>query len=111
MQNTGIDYISENTFDVVSILEGTVINIKDDETVGKIIEIKHSNDLVSSYQSLSEISIKKGDVVTQGQVIGKSGSNELDKELGNHLHFELYDNGQSVNPNNYINKELQEKKN
>lgn len=111
MQNTGIDYTSKNVFDVVSILEGTVINIKDDETIGKIIEIKHANNLVSSYQSLSEITVKKGDVITQGQVIGKSGSNELDKDLGNHLHFEIYDNGQAVNPNNYLNKELQEKKN
>lgn len=111
MQNTGIDYISQNTFEVVSILEGTVITVKDDETLGKTIEIKHDNNLISTYQSLSEITVKKGDIVTQGQVIGKSGANELDKDLGNHLHFEIYDNGQSVNPNNYLNKEVAEKKN
>lgn len=111
MQNTGIDYIAENTFEVVSILEGTVITVKDDETLGKTIEIKHDNDLISTYQSLSEITVKKGDIVTQGQVIGKSGTNELDKDLGNHLHFEIYDNGQSANPNNYLNKEVEEKKN
>lgn len=111
MQNTGIDYISQNTFEVVSILEGTVITVKDDETLGKTIEIKHDNNLISTYQSLSEITVKKGDIVTQGQVIGKSGANELDKDLGNHLHFEIYDNGQSVNPNNYLNKEVTEKKN
>ncbi len=111
IQNTGIDYIDENVFEVVSILEGTVITVKDDETLGKTIEIKHDNNLISTYQSLSEITVKKGDIVTQGQVIGKSGTNELDKDLGNHLHFEIYDNGQSVNPNNYLNKEVEEKKN
>lgn len=111
MQNTGIDYIAENTFEVVSILAGTVISVKEDETLGKTIEIKHDNNLISTYQSLSELSVKKGDIVTQGQVIGKSGTNELDKELGNHLHFEIYDNGQSANPNNYLNKEVEEKKN
>ena len=107
MQNTGIDYIAEKAFEVVSILEGTVITVKEDETLGKVVEIKHENNLISTYQSLSEITIKKGYVVTQGQVLGKSGTNELDKELGNHLHFEIYENGQSVNPNNYLNKEVE----
>ncbi len=111
IQNTGIDYISAKVFDVVAILEGTVITVKEDETLGKIIEIKHENGLISTYQSLSEISVKKGDVITQGQVLGKSGTNELDKELGNHLHFEIYENGQAVNPINYLNKEVEEKKN
>lgn len=111
IQNTGIDYIAEKEFDVVAILEGTVITVKEDESLGKIIEIKHENNLISTYQSLSEISVKKGDVITQGQVLGKSGTNELDKELGNHLHFEIYENGQSVNPLNYLNKEVEEKKN
>ena len=94
------------TFDVVSVLEGTITNVKEDETLGKIVEIKHSNDYISIYQSLSEVSVKKGDTVTQGQVIGKSGTNELDKELGNHLHFEFYANGQIVDPTLYLNKEI-----
>lgn len=111
IQNTGIDYIAEKTFDVVSILDGTVITVKEDDLLGKLIEIKHENGLVSTYQSLSEMSVKKGDVVTQGQTLGKSGTNELDKDLGNHLHFEIYENGQPVNPNNYLNKEVNEKKN
>ena len=109
-QNTGIDFICENEFDVISVLDGTVTDVKDDENLGKSIEIKHENGLITSYQSLGEISVKKGDVITQGQVIGKSGENELDKELGNHLHFEIYENGGNVDPNNYLNKEIQSKK-
>ena len=105
-QNTGIDYISENKFDVVSILDGTVIAVKKDDEVGNSIEIKHDNGIISIYQSLSETTVKKGDTVTQGQVIGKSGTNELDKDMGNHLHFEFYVNGQVVNPSLYLNKEL-----
>lgn len=109
LQNTGIDFIREKTFDVVSILDGTVADVKDDETVGKTIEIKHENGYVSIYQSLSEVNVKKGELVNQGQIIGKSGTNELDKELGNHLHFEIYVNGQAVNPENYLNKEISTK--
>lgn len=109
IQNTGIDFTKEEVFDIIAVLEGTVISVKDDEALGKTIEIKHENGLITIYQSLSEVNIKKGDLVNQGQLIGKSGTNSLDKELGNHLHFEIYDNGQAVNPNNYLNKEISKK--
>lgn len=108
MQNTGIDFISDQIFDVVSVQDGTVINVKEDNLLGKVVEIKHESGLISSYQSLSEISVKKGETITQGQIIGKSGTNELDKESGNHLHFEIYKDGTSVNPENYLNKEISE---
>ena len=57
-----------------------------------------------------EITVKKGDNVSQGQVLGKSGTTEIDKDLGNHLHFEMYENGGVVNPENYLNKEVPLKK-
>lgn len=104
-QNTGIDYQSEEVFDVLSILDGTVLETKEDDKTGKEIKIEHENGLISIYQSLSEILVKKGDLVSKTQVIGKSGTNEIEKELGNHLHFELFDNGKTVNPNNYLNQE------
>lgn len=110
MQNSGIDFVSENVFDIVAILDGSVTDVKEDDTLGKIIEVKHENGYVSVYQSLSEVAVKKGDVITQGQVIGKSGTNELDKEVGNHLHLELYINGQVVDPTLYLNKELSDSK-
>ena len=110
IQNTGIDYVSENKFDVIAILNGTVIDVKDNEETGKSVEVKHDNGYISIYQSLSEVKVKKGDIVSQGQVLGISGENELDKDLGNHLHFEIYDNGSSVNPENYLNKDVSLKK-
>ena len=106
IQNSGIDFTSDNQFDVISILEGTVISVKEDNLIGKTVEIKHDNGIISSYQSLSEVNVKKDDYINQGQVIGKSGTNELDKEIGNHLHLEIYENGNSVNPENYLNKEI-----
>jgi len=106
IQNSGLDYKAADVFDVVAILDGTVTKVTEDELLGKAIEIKHDNDYITVYQSLSEISVKKGDVVTQGQVIGKSGNNEIDKDLGNHLHFEMYLKGTVVNPEEYIDKEI-----
>ena len=108
-QNTGIDYISDNTFDVIAIANGTITRVKEDDSLGKTIEIKHDNGLISTYQSLSEVSVKKDDVISQGQVIGKSGINEIDKDLGNHLHLEIYENGISVNPEMYLGKEYEKK--
>ena len=106
IQNSGVDFVYDKMFDVISILEGTVTNVKEDEVLGKIVEITHNNDYISVYQSLTEVNVKKGDTISQGQRIGKSGNNQLDKELGNHLHFELYIGGQVVNPLDYLDKEI-----
>lgn len=106
IQNSGIDYILEESFDVVSVLNGTVTSVTTDDLLGNIVEIKHDNNYVSVYQSLSTVNVKKGDTVTQGQIIGKSGTNEIDKDMGNHLHFELYIKGQVVDPELYIDKEI-----
>lgn len=106
IQNSGIDFIHENKFDIVAVLSGTVTNVREDELLGKIVEINHNNEYVSIYQSLDEIKVKKGDQVNQGQLIAISGTNKIDKELGNHLHFEFYAGGQIVDPSLYLDKEL-----
>lgn len=106
IQNSGVDFVGEKKFDVISVLSGKVINVKEDDSLGKIIEIEHDKDFISIYQSLSEVNVKKDDIINQGQVIGTSGTNELDKELGNHLHFELLYKGNIVNPEEHLNKEI-----
>lgn len=108
MQNSGVDYSMDSEFDVVSILDGTVMEVVDDEVMGKTIKIKHSNDLISVYQSMGSVEFKVNDTVTQGTIIGKSGENNVSKDLGNHLHFELYYQGNVVNPENYYGKLLGE---
>lgn len=109
LQNSGISYGGkEDDFDVVTILDGTVISVKEDNNLGKIVEIRHSNDIVSVYQSLSEIVVKENDEIKQGTIIGKSGTSNISKELNNHLHFELIIKGQIVNPENYYDKKVDE---
>lgn len=106
IQNSGISYGKKEYFDVIAILDGIVIDVKEDSLLGKIIEIRHSNDVISVYQSLSEINYKINDSVTQGSVIGKSGFSNIAPELNNHLHFELIVKGTNVNPENYYDKKL-----
>lgn len=111
MQNSGVDYAmtdNKNSFDVVSILDGTVTSVKDDDILGKVVEIKYSNDLIGVYQSMGEVVVSANDSVTQGMVIGKSGLSNIGADLGSHLHFELYYQGSVVNPENYFGKLLGE---
>jgi len=108
MQNSGITYMAPEVFDVVSILDGVVTEVGEDETLGKYIKIRHSNDIISTYQSLSETTIKKDDEIKQGQTIGKSGKNNIDTKNENQLHFELSYKGQFVNPEEYFDKKVQD---
>lgn len=110
MQNSGVDYGLDDVFDVVSILDGTVIEVIDDEIMGKTVKIKHSNDLISVYQSLGDVFVKVDDKIVQGVVIGTSGESNVSPELSRHLHFELYYKGSVVNPENYYDKYVGELK-
>lgn len=108
LQNSGVDYGKGSTFDVVAILEGTVIKVKQDDILGKIVEIRHSNDLIGSYQCLGETGLKENDTVSQGQKIGTSGSCNISKNLGDHLHFEITSKGEVINPEAIYDKQLNE---
>lgn len=108
IQNSGVDYVKNDTFQVVSILAGTVISVNQNELLGNTIEIQHDKNLISVYQSLSTVTVKEGDSVVQGQVLGKSGVCKINQNLGNHLHFELFKEGQVVNPENYYNKNIKD---
>lgn len=106
IQNSGICYGGKDNFDVVAIASGKVTDIKEDELLGKIIEVTHTNNVVSIYQSLSDISVKKDEEVTAGQLLGKSGTSNIEKDLGSHLHFELIVDGKNVNPEEFYDKDI-----
>ena len=106
MQSSGICYGKETTFNVVAIADGTVTDVKEDNLLGKIVEVRHSNNLISLYQSLSEVSVEKGQNIKSGEVIGLSGTSNLNKDLSNHLYFELIVNGVTVNPEEYYDKDI-----
>lgn len=104
MQNSGVDYGMGNEFEVVSILDGTVMEIIDDDVMGKTIKIKHNNDLISVYQSMGRVDVSVDQELSQGMILGVSGESSVGSDLGNHLHFELYYKGSIVNPEEYYEK-------
>lgn len=101
MQNTGVLYTSNNQFDVVSILDGTVKNVKEDSLMGNIVEIEHTNNLTTVYQSLGEVKVSVGDKVSQGDVIATSGQNKITTDTSNALHFEVFYKGEVFNPEEF----------
>ena len=103
MQNSGVDYRYTENFDIISILDGTVIEVTDNELLGKTIQIRHNNDLISIYQSLSEVIVKQDETVLRGQVIGKSGTCSIYSNDFN-LHFELTYQGKNIDPEKNYDK-------
>ena len=108
MQNSGVLYKSDEEFIVVSILDGEVIDVKKDNILDYVVEIKHKDNLISTYQGLKSVNVKKGEQVTQNTQIGKSGEITLDVNLKNTLLFELIKDGKYVNPEKYYNKKVKE---
>ena len=108
MQSSGIFYVSNNSFDVVASLEGTVTSITEDDLLGKIVEIKHDNGLETLYEGLNEINVKVNDNVKAGTKIGTSGSSNLFKDDANGLYFEIISDGKNINPNFCFNKTIAE---
>lgn len=106
LQNSGVLYSSKEAFDILSVYDGTVTNISEDEILGNVVEITHNPNLKTIYYSLGEILVKKDDVINSGTIIGKSGSNLLDEEQDNCLLFEVYYNGNTIDPEDFYNMNI-----
>lgn len=86
------------SFNVVAALSGKVTRVDNLPVVGNIVEITHDNGLKTVYSSLEKVTVQKDQDVEQGDVIAQAGRNELQKDLGAHVQFEVYENGTPVNP-------------
>lgn len=106
--SSGVSYGLEEQFEVLSILDGRVKEIKEDDILGNSITIEHDNGIISIYQSITDITVKEGDEVKQGNVIAKSGNSNISPDLGNHLYFELVIDGVNVDPEDYYDKLVKE---
>jgi murein DD-endopeptidase MepM/ murein hydrolase activator NlpD len=80
---------------VKAALKGTVLHVDNNRNLGNFIILKHG-EYQTLYAHLSAVSVKAGEEVNQGQVIGKVG--ETGYTTGPHLHFEVFRNGNRVNP-------------
>lgn len=103
-QGKEVDRQTHLGFDLASLAQaavpaanrGTVIHAGELGIYGKCVIIDHGLGLQTIYGHLSQISVKPGDHVESGQIIGNTGATGM--AGGDHLHFEMTISGQSVNP-------------
>ncbi len=100
----GIDYKSEKTDIVKASADGKIKSIKNDPRYGLTVVIEHANGFESVYSNLLTAEfITVGEEVKQGQTIATVGNTarfEIADET--HLHFEIKQNGENVDPNIYL---------
>lgn len=104
MPNTGILYASDNVFDVIASIDGTVKEIKQDEILGNVLTLE-GKDATCVYYTLGDIEVKEGDEVKQNDVLAKSGQSKIETTKQTLL-FEVYMNGVLTNPNTFYENEL-----
>lgn len=104
--HVGVDLAREDdkAFDVLAALSGKVTRVEKDPIVGQLVEITHNDGTVTVYQSLADVKVAKDTQVKKGEVIATAGRNELEKDLGTHVHFEIRQNGSPVNPESLISE-------
>jgi murein DD-endopeptidase MepM/ murein hydrolase activator NlpD len=100
-EHFGIDIAAPENEAIKATLDGTVIFTGWSSETGYVIEVQHSNNLVSVYKHNSALMKKMGQYVKAGEVIGIIG-NSGEQTTGTHLHFELWYNGKAIDPQDYI---------
>jgi murein DD-endopeptidase MepM/ murein hydrolase activator NlpD len=100
-EHFGVDIAAKQDAPVKAVLDGKVISATYTLEKGYVIEIQHKNNLISIYKHNSRLLKKPGSFVKAGEVIALVGSTgEL--STGPHLHFELWHEGKSLNPKDYV---------
>jgi len=97
----GIDIVAAPNEVVKSTLDGTVIISAWTIETGYVIQIQHAANIISAYKHNSRPLKKQGDRVKAGDAIAIVG-NSGELTSGPHLHFEIWQNGTPVNPEDYI---------
>lgn len=99
--HSGVDLAGSEGSPIYASRSGTVTTATYNSTSGYYVTINHGDGFSSSYLHMTGYTVKVGQYVSQGQVIGYMGSTGV--STGPHLHFSIYYNGSTVNPASYIN--------
>ena len=97
----GVDVVAAENEAIKATLDGTVFFAGWTSETGYVIQLQHSNNLVSIYKHNSAIIKKTGQTVKAGEAIAIIG-NSGEHTTGPHLHFELWYNGAAVDPQEYM---------
>lgn len=98
--HSGIDIANSRGTNVLASMRGTVALLGYSGIYGRYITLKHDEGFQTLYGHLDKINVKKGQLLKQGQIIGKMGTTGY--STGVHLHFSVYKDGEHINPLRYL---------
>lgn len=102
-----LDLSAADGTDVVSMYDGTVVDVYESYGMGNVVKIDHGENIVATYASLGDVQVVKGQEVTRGEKIGTvSTTASYEFSDGAHLHLEVTQNGLAVDPTPYVNGEI-----
>ncbi|WP_420920955.1 phage tail tape measure protein [Bacillus licheniformis] len=97
----GTDFAAKAGTPVKALKSGKVITATYSKTAGNWVVIQQDDGTVAKYMHMQKgLKVKKGDVVSAGQTIGKVGS--TGHSTGNHLHLQIEQNGKPIDPEKYM---------
>ena len=96
----GVDFNGPRGSDVLTVADGVVEFSGRRSGYGNVVEIDHGNGYMTLYGHNTQNLVKEGERVKAGDVIAKMGS--TGRATGSHVHFEVWLNGNVVNPNQYL---------
>jgi len=94
--HAGIDFSAPYGSPIYAVSDGRIVYAGRHGGHGNFVRIEHGSGFGTGYAHMSRIAAIPGSMVHRGQVIGYVGSSGL--STGPHLHYEVYRNGQTVNP-------------
>jgi murein DD-endopeptidase MepM/ murein hydrolase activator NlpD len=97
----GIDIVTKTNEPVKCIADGTVIFASWTQDSGYVIGVQHQGNLISIYKHNAQLYMKVGTFVNAGQILSIVG-NSGEMTNGPHLHFELWYNGNAINPEEFV---------
>lgn len=97
--HNGIDIAAASGTEVANVCEGVVEIIEQDDLMGNMVTVRHTDGKVSRYASLATVSVEEGQILKRGDTIGTVGTSML-LECGetDHLHYELWNEDQPIKP-------------
>lgn len=96
--HNGIDIAAGDNAQIKAALAGEVTGIVEDPSLGLTVTLAHSGGIVSKYCGLADTTLSEGNKVQQGDIIGSCSSSPFEAHLGAHLHFEVWENGNAIDP-------------
>ena len=103
--HNGVDYPGELGDPVSAAADGTVISVREDDSLGTTVVLRHTGGYETTYQNLEEsVPVQLGDKVVLGQTIGSVGATALtESAIGPHVHFSVAHQDMPMDPADFLN--------